>query len=56
MYPSLGYYFIKTDGKYYDAETMEQLVDYKPTAEPMISSVLLKLRTEEEILATLITI
>lgn len=34
VYPSLGYYFIKTDGKYYDAETMEQLVDYKPTDEP----------------------
>ena len=34
VYPSLGYYFVKTDGKYYDAETMEEIIDYIPTEEP----------------------
>lgn len=33
IYPSLGYYYTKINGRYYDAETMEE-VDFKPTAEP----------------------
>lgn len=32
--PSLGYYIVKIDNNYYDAETMVLLTDYRPTKEP----------------------